>query len=91
MSGHNPTFRYPSHRLVVHTFRYQYQIPSTYTTKIFQSHRKQKTGFKWAGQLITQICIIIYGQWLRRSKIKHAVEALDEHSTEFIINAKIID
>ena len=80
MSEPNPTFRHPSHRLVVYNFRYHSHIPRTYTTNVFHSHRKGKTGLKWAGQLITQICRLIYVQWIHRSKLNHAGEALYDHA-----------
>ena len=40
----------------------------TYLTHI----RSQKTGLKWASQLIIQILRLVYRQWLHRSKLKHA-------------------
>ena len=80
MSKLNPTFRYPLHWLVIYNFRYPSYIPIIYKTNVFNSHRKQKTGLKWASQLIKQICTLIYVQWIHRSKLKHAVEALGDHT-----------
>ena len=62
-----------------------------YTTNVIHSHRKQKTGLKWASQLITQIWKLIYGQWLHHSKIRHAGEALDDNARELILDAEITD
>ena len=91
MSKLNPTFRYPLHWLVIYNFRYTSYIPIIYTTNVFNSHRKQKTGLKWASQLITQIWKLIYGQWTHCSKLKYRGEALDNHLKELILNAKITD
>ena len=46
---------------------------------------------KWAGQLITQIWRLIYGQWLHHIKLKHARQALENHAKEYILDAKIKD
>ena len=62
-----------------------------YTKKIFHSHRRQKTGLKWAYQLITQIWRLVYGQWINRSKLNHTEEAFDNHSKELILSDEIID
>ena len=55
MSKSNSTIRHTLHRLEVYNFRYHSYIPRTYTTNVFHSHQKQKTGPKWSIQLITQI------------------------------------
>ena len=91
MSEPNPTFRHPSHRLVVYNFRYHSHIPRTYTTNVFHSHQKQKTGLKWASKIITQIWRLIYGKWLHHSKLKDEGEALDNHAKELILDSKITD
>ena len=62
-----------------------------YTTNVFYSHRKQKTGLKWAIQLITQIWKIVYFQWPHFSKLRHAGGALDDHTKELILDAEIIE
>ena len=38
-----------------------------------------------AVQLITQIWKLIYGQWVHRSRLKHAGKALEEHTKELIL------
>ena len=48
-------------------------------------------GLKLASQLITQIWKLIYRQWLHHSKLNHTGEALDNHTKELILNAKILD
>ena len=89
MSEPNPIFTHPSHRLVIYNFRYHSHIPCRYTANVFQSLWKQKTGFNWACQLITQIWRLIYGKWLHCSKLNHVGEELDDHNKEFIIDTKI--
>ena len=65
--------------------------PRTCTTHVFHSHWKQKTGLRWAIQLITQIYKFIYGQWIHHSKLKHTWEALVGHAKEMILDAEITD
>ena len=91
MSESNSTLRHPSHRPADYSFRSHYYIPHTYTTNVFHSYRKQNTGLKWAGQLITQIWKLIYGQWIHHSKFNHTGEALDDHAKYLILDAKIIE
>ena len=91
MSKLNPTFRYPLHWLVIYNFRYPSYIPIIYTTNVFNSHRKQKTGLKWASQLITQIWKLVYGKWLHHSKLKHVGKAWEDHTMELILDADITD
>ena len=91
MSEPNPSFRYPSHSLVVYNFNYHSHIPPTYARNVLQSHRKQRTGLKWTGQLITQICRLIYVQCLHCSKLINVEEALDDHAKGLILDADITD
>ena len=60
-----------------------------YTTNVIHSHRKQKTGLKWASQLITQIWRFAYGKWTQCSKLKHSGESFSDHSNELILDADI--
>ena len=67
ISKYNSLLRDTSHRLAVYKFRFDSYIPRTYTTNVFHSYWKQKTGPKWSSQIITQILKLIYGQWIHRS------------------------
>ena len=86
MSEYNPTIIHSSHRLAIYNFRYHSYIPRMYTTNLFHSHWKQKTGLKWASQLITQIWKLVYGKWLHRNKINHTGEALYDQTKEIILD-----
>ena len=46
---------------------------------------------KCTSQIITQICKLMYGQWLHHIKLKHAVESLDDNTKEIIVNSEITD
>ena len=48
-------------------------------------------GLKWASQLITKIWKINYVYWIHRSNLNHAGEALNNHTKEMILDAKITD
>ena len=48
-------------------------------------------ALKWAIQLITQIWKLINDKWIHCSKLKDAVESLDDHTKVLILDAKIID
>ena len=86
-----PTFRHPSHRLVIYNFRYHSYIYHTYTINIFHSHQKKKVGLKYTSELITQKWKLIYGKWLQHSKFKHAGTALGKFSRKIILDVKITD
>ena len=87
----NYTLRHPSHRLAIYNFKFHRYIPHTYTTNVFHSHWKQKTGLKCSSQLITQLWKLVYGQWLHRSKLNHAGELLDNHTKVLILKAEITE
>ena len=48
--------------------------------KYFTHIGSKTTGLKWASQTTTQIGKIIYVQWIHLSKLKHAVEVLNDNT-----------
>ena len=64
----------------------------THTQQTHFTHiGSKRTGLKWDSHLIKKTWKLIHDEWLHRSRLKHAGEALDNNTKEFILDAKITD
>ena len=64
----------------------------TRAQQVYFTHKGiRRTVLIWSSQLIIQIWKLIHGKWLHHSKLKQALEALEDNNIELIINAKITD